>query len=489
MARPHPPPFQNRFARLPEVFYERVLPTPVPAPYLVSFNPAAATLLELDPAMASDPAFVAWAAGNQLPPGADPIATAYAGHQFGVFVPQLGDGRAILLGDLTTGGGDRWEVQLKGAGQTRYSRFGDGRAVLRSTIREYLCGEAMAGLGIPTTRALAIVGSDLPVIREEPETAAVLVRLAPTHVRFGHFEFFAVRGQTAEVRQLADWVIDGFFPGLPAGDERYPAWLREVAARTARLIAAWMAAGWAHGVMNTDNMSILGLTIDYGPFGFQDAFDAGFICNHSDHTGRYAWDQQPAVALWNLTRLAEALLSLMTEAEALDALNDFQPEFQGEYDRLMRARLGLREVRDEDRMLAWDLLQVLQQGRIDYPRFFRLLGQFDSRPGADTPALREASGFLGAFDLWAVRYGARLRAEESHDAERGARMARVNPAYVLRNYLAEQAIRQARDERDYTEVDRLLALLQDPFTERPGMESYLMPPPEWGRALTVSCSS
>lgn len=485
----HPLTLQQRFCQLPEAFYERVAPTPVPEPYLVSFNPAAAELLALDPAIAEDAALVSWAAGNHLPPGADPIATVYAGHQFGVFVPQLGDGRAILLGDLTTRRGDRWEVQLKGAGQTRYSRFGDGRAVLRSTIREYLCGEAMAGLGIPTTRSLAIVGSNLPVLREEPETAAVLVRLAPTHVRFGHFEYFAARGRVAEVRQLADWVIDGFFPDLPVGPERFPLWLAEVTARTARLLASWMAAGWAHGVMNTDNMSILGLTIDYGPFGFQDEFDPGYICNHSDHAGRYAWDQQPAVALWNLTRLAEALLSLLTEAEALEALNAFQPAFQGEYDRLMQAKLGLRQARDEDRILAWDLLQVLQQGRVDFPRFFRLLGDFDSRPGVDTAALREACGFLGAFDSWAERYGARLRAEQSHDAERGARMSRVNPAYVLRNYLAEQAIRQARNARDYTEVDRLLGLLQDPFTERPGMEAYLMPPPAWGRELSVSCSS
>lgn len=489
MSPAHQLALRQRFLELPEAFYQRVAPTPVPAPYLVSVNPAAVALLDLDPELGNDPALAAWAAGNELPAGVQPLATGYAGHQFGVFVPQLGDGRAILLGDLTTSRGARWEVQLKGAGQTRYSRFGDGRAVLRSTIREYLCGEAMAGLGIPTTRALAIVGSDLPVLREETETAAVLVRLAPTHVRFGHFEYVAARGLVEEVRQLADWVIAGFFPGLPAGRERYPLWLEEITARTARLVAAWMAVGWAHGVMNTDNMSILGLTLDYGPFGFQDAFDAGYICNHSDHEGRYAWDQQPAVALWNLTRLAESLLSLMTEAEALQALNTFQPVFQQEYDRLMRAKLGLRETRDDDRLLTWDLLQILQQERADYPRFFRRLGRFDSRPGADHRGLLEEGGMGGDHADWTDRYATRLRAEQSEDGERAVRMARVNPAYVLRNYLAEQAIRQAREARDYGEVNRLLALLQDPFTEQPGMEAYLNPPPAWARELTVSCSS
>lgn len=482
-------PFQHHFGSLPEAFYERVNPTPVPAPYLVSFNPAAAALIDLDPDAAGDPAFVTQVAGNGVPDRAAPLAMAYAGHQFGVFVPQLGDGRAILLGDITNARGDRWELQLKGAGQTRYSRFGDGRAVLRSTIREYLCSEAMAGLGIPTTRALCIAGSDQPVLREEPETSAILMRMAPSHVRFGSFEFFAARQRHGEVRQLADWVIGNFFPGLAGQSDQYPRWLAAVTERTGRLIAAWMAAGWAHGVMNTDNMSILGLTLDYGPFGFLDTYEQGFICNHSDPTGRYAFDQQPAVGLWNLTRLAEALLSLMSETEALDALNAYQPAFQDEYLNRMRAKLGLRAARDEDAALAWDLLQLLEQGRADYPRFFRLLGEFNSTAGVETPALREACGFLGPFDEWAVRYGARLRAEGSLDAERAGRMARVNPAYVLRNYLAEQAIRLARAERDYSEVDRLLDLMQDPFTARPGMERYAEAPPAWGRELVVSCSS
>ncbi len=480
--------FTNRFAELPDRFYQRVHPTPVPDPVLVAFNPDAAALLDLDPAAAHDPDCLAWVAGNRVPPGADPLAMAYAGHQFGVFVPQLGDGRAILLGGVTNRRGEHWEVQLKGSGQTRYSRFGDGRAVLRSTIREYLCSEAMAGLGIPTSRALAIASSDLPVQREEFETAAVLVRLAPSHVRFGSFEFFAARKQDDAVRELADWVIGHYHPALAGRAERHAEWFEEITVRTARLIAGWMAVGWAHGVMNTDNMSILGLTIDYGPFGFLDAYEAGFICNHSDHAGRYAFNQQPAVGLWNLTRLAEALLAVNPEADALVALNRYQPAFHAEYLRLMRTKLGLQTEEEGDAALVWELLELLQQGRVDYTRFFRMLGAFDSAPGAETATLRQEVGFLGSFDAWAERYGERLRREGSVDAERAGRMARANPAYVLRTYLAEQAIRRAASG-DFGEVERLRGLLRDPFTEQPGMERYAEAPPDWGRELVVSCSS
>lgn len=482
-------PFRNHFAELGEPFLERIPPTPLPDPYLVAFSPDAAGLLGLDPDAGDDPAFLACAAGNQVAPGVEPVAMAYAGHQFGVFVPQLGDGRAILVGDVDGPDGSRWELQLKGAGQTRFSRFGDGRAVLRSAIREYLGSEALAALGIPTTRALSVAGSDHPVQREEVETAAVLVRLAPTHVRFGTFEYFAVRQRTAEVRRLADWVIQHFHPGLAGRDDRYYRWFQEVTDRTARLIAAWMAAGFSHGVLNTDNMSILGWTIDYGPFGFLDGYDAGFICNHSDHEGRYAYNQQPGVGLWNLTRLAEALLSLISEPDALAALNSYQPTFEGEYARLMRAKLGLVEEREGDRNLIWDLLQALQAADADYTRFFRLLAGFDSRAGVETPALRRECRFHHQFDAWAVRYGERLRAEGSVDAERAARMRRVNPAYVLRNWMAERAIRLARESRDYTEIERLRRLLRRPFEEQPDAAEFFAAPPEWSRSIVVSCSS
>ncbi|MEW6613804.1 MAG: protein adenylyltransferase SelO family protein, partial [Pseudomonadota bacterium] len=287
--------FDNSFARLPEPFYSRVMPTPVPAPELLSYNETAAALLDLDPREAQRPEFVEYFSGNRPLPGSEPLAALYAGHQFGHYVPQLGDGRAILLGEVRNRAGERWELQLKGAGRTPYSRGGDGRAVLRSTIREYLCSEAMHGLGIPSTRALCIVGSELEVYRESVERGAVLLRLAPSHVRFGSFEVFFYRDQHAELKLLADYVIERHYPELADGDDRYVRFFQEVVLRTARLLAQWQAVGFAHGVMNTDNMSILGLTLDYGPFGFLDRYDPGFICNHSDHAGRYAFDRQPQI--------------------------------------------------------------------------------------------------------------------------------------------------------------------------------------------------
>ena len=310
--------FDNTFARLPEVFYRRVKPTALPAPYLVSFNEKAAELIGLDAKEAAKPEFVEYFTGNKMLAGSEPISAIYAGHQFGTFVSQLGDGRAISLGETINENGERFDIQLKGAGMTPFSRMGDGRAVLRSTIREYLCSEAMNALGIPTTRSLCITGSDAPVYRETVETAAVLTRLAPTHVRFGSFELFYYRGQYDRVRELADYVIGEFYPQFESAENKYLEFLREVISRTAKLIAAWQSIGFAHGVMNTDNMSILGLTIDYGPFGFLDEFDAGFICNHSDYAGRYAFDQQPMVGMWNLYKLAQTFIPLIEVVEAED---------------------------------------------------------------------------------------------------------------------------------------------------------------------------
>lgn len=321
--------FDNSYARLPEVFFRRVNPTALPAPYLVGFNRSAAQLINLDPAEAETSEFAEYFAGNKLLPGSEPLAAIYAGHQFGSFVPQLGDGRAILLGEVGDAQNERCEIQLKGAGPTAFSRMGDGRAVLRSTIREYLCSEAMFALGIPTTRALCIVGSDQPVRREKIETAAVLTRLAPTHVRFGTFELFYYRQQFAQVQTLADYVIGKFYSHLNENADKYLQFLREVIDRTARLIAKWQAVGFAHGVMNTDNMSIIGVTIDYGPFGFLDDYDPELICNHSDYTGRYAFDQQPQVGLWNLSCLAQTLIPLVEREAAIAALDEYQAIFTG----------------------------------------------------------------------------------------------------------------------------------------------------------------
>lgn len=296
--------FTNRYARLPAAFYTRQAAAPLPAPYLVSFNPAAAALIDLHPDAAQLENVAEMLTGNLPLPGQDSLAALYSGHQFGIYVPQLGDGRALWLGEIRTANGEHWELQLKGSGLTPYSRMGDGRAVLRSSIREYLCSEAMAGLGIPTTRALSITGSDEPVYRETPETAAVVLRMAPSFIRFGSFEVFYYRNQHDLLRMLADFVIDTYYPQGRAAANPYLYLLEQAVERTARLIAQWQAVGFCHGVMNSDNMSILGLTMDYGPFGFLDAFDPGHICNHSDHGGRYAYDQQPQIGLWKRNRNA-----------------------------------------------------------------------------------------------------------------------------------------------------------------------------------------
>src|SRR5690348_3816513 len=375
--------FDNTYARLPSAFYAKLTPTPfTSSPYLVSFNPAAAELIDLAADEANRPEFAALFGGSMLAPGMDPLAMIYSGHQFGVYVPQLGDGRAILLGEATNARGERWDLHLKGAGMTPFSRDGDGRAVLRSTIREYLCSEAMHALGIPTTRALCIVGSEDKVYREQVETGAMLLRMAPSHVRFGTFEFFYYRKQYELLKLLADFVIESHFMHLREATDRYPRFFADVVGRTAKLIAKWQAVGWAHGVMNTDNMSILGLTLDYGPFGFMDDYDACFICNHSDHNGRYAFNQQPYIGLWNLSCLAQALLPL-AEKDALKAgLETYQPLFEREYLKLMRTKFGLVGERPEDDELIRDFLALLQGSHADYTIVLRELGTFSTADGA-----------------------------------------------------------------------------------------------------------
>lgn len=481
--------FDNTYARLPEPFYAKLNPTPFQAsPYLVHANPEAAALISLDPEEAARPEFAQVFGGSMLVPGMEPLAMLYSGHQFGVYVPQLGDGRAILLGEATSERGERWDLHLKGAGLTPFSRDGDGRAVLRSTIREYLCCAAMQGLGIPTTRALCIVGSDHKVYREQVETGAMLVRMAPSHVRFGTFEIFYYRKQHEHLKVLADYVIARHYPHLTAVPDAYVRFFTEVVERTAKLIAQWQAVGWAHGVMNTDNMSILGLTLDYGPYGFMDDYDAGFICNHSDHNGRYAFNQQPYIGLWNLSCLAQALLPLV-EKEALKAvLERYQPLFEREYLGFMRAKMGLQEEREEDDRLIRAWLGLLQESHADYTIAFRELSSFSSQEGGTNDRLREHFVNREHFDEWAASYRDRLRSERSHDGERPAQMNRVNPKYVLRNYLAQGAIEKAQ-QKDFSEIERLYTLLQHPYSDQPGMEAYAAPPPNWGKHLAVSCSS
>lgn len=480
--------FDNGFARLPEAYYSHVCPTPVPDPYLVCYSPEALALLDLDASEINRPELIETLAGNQLLPGMDALAALYAGHQFGHFVPQLGDGRAILLGEVKNAAGEGWELQLKGAGRTPYSRGGDGRAVLRSSIREFLCSEAMHALGIPTTRALCIIGSDRPVYREDEETAALVTRLAPSFVRFGSFEVFYYRNQIEPLKQLADYVIARYYPDLATRAEPYAELLREVTRRTAELMAQWQAVGFSHGVMNTDNMSILGLTLDYGPFGFLDAFDPGYICNHSDTGGRYAFDQQPDVAAWNLTKLAQTLVPLLSVESASAAIADYPQQFGQAYIARMAAKFGLPASGDTVPLLM-DALQLLAQNHVDYTIFMRRLGDFDSAESSLNAPLRDLFPDRAGFDAWAQRYAAALRQMGSGDNERGMAMRAVNPKYILRNHLAEVAIRRAADDRDYSEINRLHRLLTRPFDEQPENESYAAEPPDWARQIEVSCSS
>ncbi|MEO9064926.1 MAG: protein adenylyltransferase SelO family protein, partial [Burkholderiaceae bacterium] len=355
--------WRSRFVALASAFGTRLDPMPLPDPYLVATSPGSAALLDLEVGALAAAGAIDVMVGNRVPRGAEPMAAVYSGHQFGVWAGQLGDGRAHLLGGVETEAG-LIELQLKGAGKTPYSRMGDGRAVLRSSIREFLCSEAMQGLGIPTTRALSIVGSDRSVIRESVETAAVVMRLAPSFVRFGSFEHWASRNQYDELRVLADYVIDAFYPEARDAANPYQALLAAVTIRTARLIAQWQAVGFCHGVMNTDNMSILGLTLDYGPFGFLDGFDANHICNHTDTQGRYAYKQQPAVARWNLYCLADALMPLIEDVESAEAaLEPYKATYGDAMDAALHAKLGLSQRLPDDQALTDGLFALLQEGR------------------------------------------------------------------------------------------------------------------------------
>jgi len=498
--------WHNSFAQLGEEFYTALPPRPLPQPYWVGRSLAMARELGLDEAWLESQAALEAFTGNLPIAGTRPLASVYSGHQFGVWAGQLGDGRAILLGEALTPtlsqeemGKTGLEVQLKGSGLTPYSRMGDGRAVLRSSIREFLCSEAMQGLGIPTTRALCVTGSNAPVRREEIETAAVVTRVAPSFIRFGHFEHFAAREQYEPLKKLADYVIDRYYPDCRGTDRScgnaYAAFLEAVSERTARLVGQWQAVGFCHGVMNTDNMSILGLTIDYGPFQFLDAFEPGHICNHSDPQGRYAYNKQPNIAYWNLFCLGQALLPLIGDQElALAALESYKTVFPGELEARMRAKLGLARGESADRELIQAILKLLAQDRVDYTIFWRRLSHHVAGSASDAagiayaPAVPVRDLFLDreAFDTWLLQYSERLRATEPGQAAR--LMLETNPKFVLRNYLGEQAIEQAK-LMDFSGVDALLSLLQTPFDEHPEFEHYAGFPPDWAAGIEISCSS
>ena len=481
-------PWQKGFAALGSDFYTELRPTPLPSPHWVGTSHSVAQLLGLPEGWHQSEEALQALTGNQVLAGSTPLASVYSGHQFGVWAGQLGDGRAILLGELAGG----HEIQLKGAGRTPYSRMGDGRAVLRSSIREFLCSEAMHGLGIPTSRALCITGSPGLVRREELETAAVVTRVAPSFVRFGHFEHFAANDQEEQLRTLANYVIDRYYPECrspeatsPWGGNPYAALLHSVSERTAQLMAQWQAVGFCHGVMNTDNMSILGLTLDYGPFQFLDAFVPGHICNHSDHHGRYAYNRQPNIAYWNLFCLAQALLPLIEDQDtALAALESYKTVFPDAFMAQMHKKLGLTQAQDSSEALVEPLLQLLAQNAVDYTIFWRRLshavaeGQFEP--------VRDLFADRAAIDAWLLSYSELLALE--HKALAADLMLNYNPKFVLRNHLGEQAIRAAKGG-DFSELATLQRLLERPFDEHPGHEAYADFPPDWASSISISCSS
>ena len=474
----------NRFAALGPAFHTRLNAAPLRDPYWIARSAAMARELGLADDWADDDALQALS-GNRALPGSAPLASVYSGHQFGVWAGQLGDGRALLLGEVRTPSGASLELQLKGSGMTPYSRMGDGRAVLRSSVREFLCSEAMHGLGIPTTRALCVTGSDQPVRREEIETAAVVTRVAPSFIRFGHFEHFSHGGQPEELRALADYVIAHYYPACREAENPYAALLAEVVRRPAAMVAQWQAVGFMHGVMNTDNMSILGLTIDYGPFQFMDGYDPRHICNHSDHAGRYSYENQPAIANWNLFALGQALLPLIGEVDtAMAALNPYKDLFAGELATRQAAKLGLTRATPETQAWVNDWLALMATERTDYTIAWRALARHIA--GAPADAVREVFHDRAAVDRLLLQLQ-ELPAQVGVALDADLAL-KNNPVFVLRNYLAEQAIALAK-QKDYAMIQDLLAVLERPYDEQPQHAAWAGFPPDWADQIQISCSS
>jgi uncharacterized protein YdiU (UPF0061 family) len=482
-------PFQNSYSALPENFFARVAPTPVAAPRLLKLNRPLAIQLGLDPDLLDTPEGAEILAGKKVPEGADPIAMAYAGHQFGQFVPQLGDGRAILLGEVIDKDGVRRDIQLKGSGPTPFSRRGDGRAALGPVLREYIVSEAMFALGIPTTRSLAAVVTGEHVIRETALPGAVLTRIASSHIRVGTFQYFAARRDTEALRQLADHVIARHYPELIGTERTYHALLASVVARQANLVARWLLVGFIHGVMNTDNTSISGETIDYGPCAFMDAYHPAQVFSSIDEMGRYRYAHQPRIALWNLTRLAECLLPLFGEEQekaieqAQEILGAFSDIFSEAYQAGLRRKVGLFTAHDSDEALIQDLLDAMAKNQADFTLTFRKLGE---------PATDEARAqFLDptVFDEWASRWRARTALEPQSAAERQAAMHAVNPAFIPRNHRIEAVIRAAEDNDDYAPFEELVKVLAKPYQDQPEFAAYADPPLPDQRVLQTFCGT
>ena len=486
--------FDNTYASLPERFYARLDPTPVAAPRLVRVNAALAERLGLDPDALASPESVQALAGNQVPDGATPIASAYAGHQFGHFVPQLGDGRAILLGEVVAPDGARYDIQLKGSGRTPFSRGGDGRAALGPVLREYIVSEAMAALGVPTTRALAAVTTGEGVYRETILPGAVLTRVASSHIRVGTFQYFAARGDAEAVRLLADHAIARHYPDAAAAEHPYRALLGAVVARQASLVAHWLLIGFIHGVMNTDNCSVAGETIDYGPCAFMDAYNPATVFSSIDQHGRYAYGNQPRIAVWNLARLAETLLPLLSEDQdkaveiAQEALAAFSPAFEAAYFGGLRRKIGLTSEQEGDITLVNDLLKAMAENEADFTLTFRRLCDAASDPSADAE-VRALFTDPTAYDSWAARWRWRLDEEAADPTAIRAAMRAVNPAYIPRNHRVEAALNAAIERDDFVPFEQLLEVLARPFEERAGFEGYATPPEPEERVLQTFCGT
>jgi serine/tyrosine/threonine adenylyltransferase len=492
MNSPHPPTiaadpvhfgFENTFAQLPEHFYARVDPTTVAAPRLVKLNVELARKLALDPDALESPRGVEILAGNRVAEGSEPLAQAYAGHQFGHFVPQLGDGRANLLGEVLGRDGVRYDIQLKGSGPTPFSRGGDGRAALGPVLREYILSEAMAALGVPTTRALAAVATGERVLRDTALPGAVLTRVAASHLRVGTFQYFAARGNTEATRRLADYAIARHYADAAQATRPYRALLDGVIARQARLVAQWMLLGFIHGVMNTDNTSISGETIDYGPCAFMEAYDPVKVYSSIDHYGRYAYGNQPRAAHWNLTRLAEALLPVLEQEEASgeaalasaqEALAAFTPQFEAALTAGLSRKLGLFTQREGDDALAQDLLQSMAANRADFTLTFRRLCDAADGPEGDV-GVRGLFDHPGAYDAWAVAWRRRLEQEPVSSQDRAAAMRKASPAFIPRNHRVEAALVAAMERQDFQPFEQLLDVVSRPYEDRPDLERYGTP--------------
>ncbi|DAB30893.1 MAG TPA: hypothetical protein CFH84_01540 [Sulfurimonas sp. UBA12504] len=468
------------YLELDSLFFDKVEPTPLLRPYLISASKNAAKLLGLHDNTLSEELLVKIVNGSHKLEGSETFAMCYAGHQFGYFVPRLGDGRAINLGKV-----NGWNLQLKGAGKTLYSRQGDGRAVLRSSIREYLMSEAMYGLGIATSRALALIGSDTDVAREYWEKGAIVLRLSPTWVRFGTFEYFALKGRHDKLQKLADYVIDESFPHLKNTEGMYLKMYEEIVKNTATTIAQWQSVGFNHGVMNTDNMSIDGRTIDYGPFAFLDDYDTNYICNHTDAEGRYSFKNQPGIAHWNLAQLARALTSIVSHEQTQKLLDTyFGMTYEAKYLSMMFAKMGLFESDTKDVELVKWMLGTLQNASIDYTAFFRKLSCYDGNKSD----ILDLCIYKTDLEEWLEAYELRLQNEKITLIERHTKMLAVNPKYILKNHILQEAIEEAK-QGNFSMIEDLLKVAHTPFGEHEQLEYLCKATPLKAKNIKLSCSS